>query len=216
MRAVQIIAQETQKRGIEAAMELITLSGYKYILAIESSITCAYKQESLLALGYFLIHVGGEQFGVKSSDATLLASSFNAVQMRIAHKGAHRAPQLAAASADEISRSVMQALYWRNPGTRRYFGMPHERYANSLHHNNLIWAPDGDAAFDDGSHIIQFDLDDQVRIIAFKSTKEDRIDLSVDMIVPSKYFYGTLSAWVDAFKKDVASIPQSDSINRIK
>ena len=32
----------------------------------------------------------------------------------------------------------------------------------------LVSAPDGDEAFDDGSYVLQFDVGDRVRLIAFK------------------------------------------------
>jgi hypothetical protein len=36
----------------------------------------------------------------------------------------------------------------------------------------VAWAPDGDATFDDGTCILQLDIGDLVRLIAFKSTRD--------------------------------------------
>ena len=34
-----------------------------------------------------------------------------------------------------------------------------------------MWAPDGDEPFDDASYVLQFDVKDRVRLIAFKSSE---------------------------------------------
>jgi hypothetical protein len=41
-----------------------------------------------------------------------------------------------------------------------------------IYSRHILWAPDGDAAFDDGSYILQFDVDERVRLIAFKGRQD--------------------------------------------
>lgn len=47
------------------------------IFAIESGITEAVESLPQLALGYFVIHVGGRAFGIRQPDASMLGCSFN-------------------------------------------------------------------------------------------------------------------------------------------
>src|SRR5690242_20205886 len=49
-----------------------------------------------------------------------------------------------------------------------YFGMSEAQFTKTLHSNSLVWAPDGDEAFDDSGYVLQFDLGDLVRLIAFR------------------------------------------------
>ncbi len=44
-------------------------------------------------------------------------------------------------------------------------------FSDLAYSNDLLWAPDGDETFDDGSYILQFDLGDRVRLIAFKRSE---------------------------------------------
>jgi hypothetical protein len=46
--------------------------------------------------------------------------------------------------------------------------MSEAQFTKTLHSNSLVWAPDGDEAFDDSSNVLQFDIADPVRLIAFK------------------------------------------------
>jgi hypothetical protein len=47
--------------------------------AVESEISRAYLRLSSRALGYFVIHINGKSYGVKTADATMLAGSFDEV-----------------------------------------------------------------------------------------------------------------------------------------
>jgi Immunity protein 42 len=57
--------------------------------AIEWSISESFASRSQMALGYFIVHVSGTSFGVRSESATLLASSFNEVKRRLLERGLH-------------------------------------------------------------------------------------------------------------------------------
>jgi hypothetical protein len=60
--------------------------GEPQIFAIESGISRAYARLSLLALGFFVIHVGGRRYGVYEEEATMLANSFDEVRRRLSHR----------------------------------------------------------------------------------------------------------------------------------
>jgi hypothetical protein len=67
-----------------------------------------------------------------------------------------------------------------------------------------MWAPDGDEAFDDGSYVLQFDVEDRVRLIAFRSGEgyvHDPATLS-DVWLPSDDFYGVLQEWLQSFDRE--------------
>jgi len=91
--------------------------GNPVLFAIESDVTQAYEKLSLRALGFFVIHVLGRRFGVKSPDATMLANSFDEVGKRIAERGRHNAP-FAVADAGELANAVRRALYAESEGDR--------------------------------------------------------------------------------------------------
>ncbi|MGD9724686.1 MAG: Imm42 family immunity protein [Pirellulales bacterium] len=61
-------------------------------IGIESSIAQAYEHLGMRALGLFVLHVGGQRFGVYAPDATMLACSFDSVVQRIEHRGLHDQP----------------------------------------------------------------------------------------------------------------------------
>jgi len=79
-----------------------------------------------------------------------------------------------------------------------------------IYTSRLVWASDGDQAFDDGSYELQFDLKDRVRLIALKSGAECGYDphtireafLSVDE------FYGSLRQWRGAFEVEWEIMPK--------
>lgn len=67
-----------------------------------------------------------------------------------------------------------------------------------------MWAPDGDAAFDDGSYILQFDFEDRVRLIAFKSDQGYSYDPATlsEVWMPAEAFYQILQQWRDSFEDE--------------
>lgn len=54
--------------------------GSSSVFAIESEITEAVPGIGQLALGFFVIHISGQAFGVKEPDATMLGCSFGEVK----------------------------------------------------------------------------------------------------------------------------------------
>jgi hypothetical protein len=176
--------------------------GNPEVFAIESSITEAFDSAGRRALGYFVISVAGKSYGVRSPTATLLACSFDAVERRIQRRGTHCLPFELNVSAAEVVDVVRAALYEDSRQNGTYFGHTAEQFEQLLTTCEIVWAPDGDAAFDDGGHVIQLDQGAMVRLIAFKNAAESRVVAGsireVYMLAPD--FYGVLESWVRAFE----------------
>jgi len=171
------------------------------IFAIESEISFAYERLSFRALGYFVIHLKSMIYGVRSPDATMLACSYDEVEKRLRLRGKHVAPFSKHVDAGAIADAVVQSIYGREEG-QQWFGQADTAFAPSLHENDIGWAPDGDEAFDDGSHVVQFDCDDRARVIAFKSNAECRHipDTLTDVWMSAEAYYGVLDQWRAAFE----------------
>src|SRR6478672_7257374 len=145
--------------------------GTPSVFAIESSISRAYERLSLRALGFFIIHIGGRSYGRRTPDSTMLACSYDEVERRITRRGRHSVPFGAETDGAKIANAFRAVLYSDSP-QGNYFGLPFLTFRDMLQSSHIVWAPDGDEAFDDGSYILQFDIDDNVRLIAFKSGQD--------------------------------------------
>jgi len=179
--------------------------------AIESGMTKAYARLSFRALGFFVIYLGGRQYGVRASDATLLACSFGEVEDRIARSGRHTAPFAADADAGMIADAYRDAIYAPNQENERFFGFSQPEFRTLIRSHHLVWAPDGDEAFDDGSHVLHFDVKDRVRLIAFRSNEEGyhhNPRTLTDAWIDAVEFYHILAQWRDAFEKEWAAAPK--------
>ncbi len=173
--------------------------------AIESGITVAYDRLSFLALGFFVLHIGGRPYGVHKPDASMLASSFYDVKDRIAHRGRHTAPFATVTDAGKLAAAFRDAVYGDEPA-ERYFGLARDDFSGCFQSdsNDCMWAPDGDEAFDDGSFVLQFDVDDRVRLIAFQSCEGSQYLASTlrDVWLEADTFYHILNAWNAAFEAE--------------
>ena len=181
------------------------LIGNTSTFAIESQITRAYAQLSLRALGYFVIHLCGHCYGVNSPDATMLACSLNEVNDRIGRRGKHTAPFADKPSAGEIAHAIRDAIYAPDAEGKHFFGLPHAMFERMIFSNHLMWAPDGDEAFDDGSCVLHFDVGDRVRLVAFKSSRnsDHREPTTISSIwLPADEYYSILEQWRDAFETE--------------
>lgn len=170
--------------------------------AIESYIGQAFERLSQRALGYFVIHVAGQVYGVRAPDATLLACSFDAVSRRLDRRGSHAAGFGIGMAAEELARSVHAVLYEDGVPERGYLGLSAEELSRELVANDIQLAPDGDAAFDDGSNILQFDLGEQVRLIAFKNSDNAALGVEslAEITMDAVEFYQVLESWLDQFE----------------
>jgi len=178
------------------------------VFAIESGIKEAYEQLSFRALGFFLIHVSGRSYGRRAPDSSLLACSFDEVARRIAERGGHTAPFAAEPDAGKIADAFLNAVF-ADQQEESYFGIPLPEFCELFctASKDCNWAPDGDAAFDDGSYVLQFDVSERARLIAFKCKdgyRHDHDTLS-DLWLSDVDFYQILQRWHDAFEAEWAA-----------
>jgi hypothetical protein len=179
------------------------------VFAIESGITSAYERLSFRALGFFVIHVGDRRYGVYAPQSTMLACSFDEVERRIADRGGHTAPFSAEFDAGKIAHAFRNAMYSGEPD-KIFFGIPLPEFRELLFSNHLVWAPDGDQAFDDGSYVLQFDVKERVRLIAFKMSEDYLHDRNArsDVWLKADTFYDVLERWHNAFESEWAAAPK--------
>jgi len=180
------------------------LVGNPSVIAIETHIEQPYEKLSQRALGFFVIHIGGQIYGIRSSDATLLANSFDSVSRRIVRRGLHCFAPNAEANAFRIVDAVCAALYDDTRQGESFFSVSAEQIRKSLNSNEVIWAPDGDAAFDDGSHVLQFDINNKVRLIAFKNSVNsiEMLNTVSEAWIDSDEFYALLDEWKIKFEEE--------------
>ncbi|MGV1756521.1 Imm42 family immunity protein [Rhizobium sp. A22-96] len=173
--------------------------------AIESSITRAFPNLSQRALGYFVIHIGGKLHGVRKPDASMLGCSFDGVNGRLQQQGTHQIPLLSNIEAALIAEAYLEAVYTDTERTN-YFGLSKAEFADLIHKSAVVWAPDGDEAFDDGNYILQFDVESKVRLIAFKNTGylEGLVSTVAEEWLDAEVFYNVLSRWSDLFAAEWA------------
>ncbi|MGA9793666.1 MAG: Imm42 family immunity protein [Terriglobales bacterium] len=179
------------------------------VFAIESSITRAYERLSLRGLGFFVIYVNGRCYGKREPDNTMLACSHDVVEKCIAMRGSHAVPFATQSDAGKIADAFRNAIY-AEMRLESYFGIPLSEFSDMIWSRQIVWIPDGDEAFDDGSYVLQFDVQDRVRLIAFKSGPgylHDAATLS-DIWLAADDFYRVLQHWHDAFEVEWASAPK--------
>jgi len=180
------------------------------VFAIESSITQAYERLSFRALGFFVIYVGDRCYGRRSPDSTMLACSYDEVKRRIAGRGSHTAAFATESEAGNVADAFRTAIYGEKR-EERYFSIPLSDFVDMIHSKRIMWAPDGDEAFDDGSYVLQFDVGDRVRLMAFKSIENGCLHdpaTSSDVWLAADDFYRILQDWRDAFEAEWASLPK--------
>lgn len=180
------------------------IAGTSDIFAIESGITETYERLSLRALGYFVIYVGGIRYGVYKTDATMLANSFDEVGKRIADRGRHTCSFADETDPAQIADAVTRALYKEGQDEDLLLGVDRREVRHLLTSRDLLWAPDGDRAFDDRSFVLQFDVLDRVRLIAYKRTSGLLYDPNTvrDVWLAEDDFYNILKEWYDSFHTD--------------
>ncbi|WP_455296758.1 Imm42 family immunity protein [Brucella pituitosa] len=175
--------------------------GNRKKFAIESNIKLAYAKKSLLALGFFVVYVNGKRYGVRKDDATMLANSYDSIIERIKKRGSHVVESLNNESAQKIAEAYRDAFY-EDDSSKKYFGWDGNSFQDVLIEKGIVLAPDGDAAFDDGGHVLHFDEpNSKTRLIAFFN-EENRSDLmsSVQEIyLEESVFYEILEQWAHLF-----------------
>ncbi len=184
------------------------IAGETSIFAIESEITQAFERLSQRGLGFFVIHVMGRRYGIKSPDATMLAVSFDEVGRRISGRGNHKA-SFSEADAAEIANAYTSALYLDHDENDTYFGFSEARFTEIIKSSRLVWAPDGEEGFDDSSYVLQFDVDDRVRLVAF-TRPDGLVDPASlrEVWLAADSFYEILRQWRERFIAEWESLPK--------
>jgi hypothetical protein len=178
--------------------------------ALESEITHAYEQLSQRALGFFAIHVGGRCYGIRAWDATMLATVIDGVSRRVAMRGRHAAPSLCNANSGALATGFSRAIYIDHEPDELFFGMRDVDFQTLLNSANLEWTADGDEGFDDGSCVLQFDIEAEVRLVAFSRATSPIFDPESlrEVWIPADEFYAILQNWHDRFLAEWASFPK--------
>jgi hypothetical protein len=76
--------------------------------------------------------------------------------------------------------------------------------------NNLEWVSDEE--FDDSSYVLQFEDENQVRLVAFTGTPDFLYDPATlrDVSLSQNEFYWILQVWHDRFNDEWISLPKRD------
>jgi hypothetical protein len=180
--------------------------GNPSVFALESVITRAYERLSFRALGLFTVHVSGRRYGVYEPDATMLAGSLDQVGRRVENRGRHTAPFATDQNAGNIAdafRNVVYNIGYDADSTEEYLGLAAAAFDEVVHANKIEW-PGGDEEFDDGSYLLQFDIGDRVRLIAFQCGEDGLHNPATlrDLWLPSNEFYNVLKRWSDSFNEE--------------
>ena len=191
--------------------------GNKSSFAIETVITQASENLGLRALGYFVVHIGGRNYGVREPDATMLACAFDEAGRIILDRGKHTAPFASEPNASDIVDALRKAVYAPHPAAEQYFGISIREFIEFVYSSRCEWHRACDEAFDDGSSILLFDVGGRVRLIADKPSKLEydyRHDPKTlcDTWLPADEYYGVLEQWRTAFAsewKATEKIPES-------
>jgi hypothetical protein len=167
---------------------------------IEWAMSKPFDENSFLALGYFNISINRTRYGVKAPDATLLANTYDEIKKRLCDRGSH-VSTFSDKNAGEIALAVASSRYRLPVRSNTFFGMDAKSFLAEIFKKRLLWAPDGNEAFDDGSHILQFDVDTKVRLIGFKNEpSETQILNSVtDVTLDGEVYYTLLADWISDF-----------------
>jgi hypothetical protein len=186
------------------------VAGTPNTFAIESGITRAYERLGFRALGFFVLHLGGQRYGVHASDASMLACSLDEVEARLARRGSHIAPFATEVDGGKIADAFRDAVYAPDQEEKSFFGLLQPDFSGLLYAKHLIWAPDGDEAFDDGSCVLHFDVGERVRLIGFRCGDAYHHDPKTlrDIWLPASDYYGILQQWRDGFVAEWEAMPK--------
>jgi len=136
----------------------------------------------------------------------MLGCSFNEVECRLQRRGTHLVPIVNHVAATDVAAAYLDAIY-RDTQRTDYFGLSQHQFTDALYSSGSIWAPDGDAAFDDGSHILQFDVESRVRIVAFLNTEPPGVlpQTIREEWMDADLFYAIVSGWRTLFATERTS-----------
>lgn len=101
--------------------------------------------------------------------------------------------------------------------SEQFFEIVAPEFRKAITSRRLEWAPDGDAAFDDGSYVLHLEDLMNVRLIAYVSTPAYLYDPENlrEVWLPIDDFYAVLQSWHDRFEaewKGTRKIPVSRKV----
>jgi hypothetical protein len=173
--------------------------GEKSEFAIESELNVPLANIGQRGLGFFVIYIKGRMFGVREEDATMLACSFEAVARRVANAGSQTLDYVHEKTPlQRVVDSVQRSLYDVESIGDTFFDVSSDKFRADVYKSGVLWAPDGDEAFDDGGHVLQFDFLGSVRLIGFVSG--DKSDRATGVFLPSLKYYSLLRTWLSEFE----------------
>lgn len=168
--------------------------GKKDRFAIEIEITHIFNSGQ--ALGFLVLHVGGREYGVRARDATVLDFPMGHISDRLKRRGQHLAPFGGISEKEELVEALLGAQFGNPDPEFTFCGFTQNELDWQIGKARLDWSPDGDEAFDDGSHIYQFDVEDRVRLVACRNCRERSIS---EIWLPDCEFYEILEKWCFEF-----------------
>jgi hypothetical protein len=123
---------------------------------------------------------------------------------RLAMCGSHTAPFSNHPDSISLADAYYNGFYNETEEGELLIGLDRDEFINILCSKKIVWAPDGDGAFDDGSHILQFDFGTQVRLIGFRANDECEVERSsiAEIWVDAHEYYSVLSSWLGWFDRE--------------
>lgn len=179
------------------------ITGNPQFFAIESDICQVYSSLGLMGLGFFVLHLQGNVYGVRERDATALACSYDSVGDILDNRGLHEVKLLQDADAHAIAEAFRMVHYFPDQEDCLFFGMKGGEFSDLINEKQVVWAPDGDEAFDDSSYVLQFDVGNRVRLIAFKAAMEHPVynrSTLREVWLPADEYYDMLGQWRQQFE----------------
>jgi hypothetical protein len=163
--------------------------------AIEFDIQQAYPDKHFFALGMLLFHVGGKIYGVREKDATTFGNAIDGIETAIRGEKAAVNSALSEMPAYALADLFLDVVY-RDPCE---IISEHERdQRRELFYSPDCSWPNADEEFDDGSHILRFEIGKTMRLVAFKNVDYRVHELS-EARIDIQEFRDVLSASLIAF-----------------
>ncbi len=186
------------------------LIGDTSMFAVESGLTVAWESRRWRGAGWFILHVGGREYGLRRNDAASLGCHLLNLKEQIARRGIHVAPFAEEPDAHKIAFAFRHSVY-AEESHDIYLGLPALELSRISSSSDLLGLTNGQEAFDDGSEVLQFDIGGRVRLIAYTSRKGWAHDPETlrDTWLPADAFYGVLQRWVNAFESEWSAMPKS-------
>lgn len=136
--------------------------GNKKSFAIEIKVNNLF-YDKYIGEGYFLVYINNKRYGLKKKYATMFLCISD--ELKYYYKNTvNQNLGLEKLSKEKISEAFYFQNFTENPVGDLYEGLLYKIK------NLMEWKPE--AAFDDGSHLIHFDEENQTRIIGFKSCRK--------------------------------------------